>query len=163
MEHASSQLIELTRRIASDTPVRFDPETSALAGVYADELAVYRAKRGWRAALETHFLLEAGHDFTIVVVADPESNRFLMRCEFVSACAKSAFWRITHQEAPEAQCLIETAHIPYSESHFEDLVATPDMTPLDHPEPFIPGWSLVSRPSWLERLWRGLRARWGAR
>jgi hypothetical protein len=157
VEHAGSQLIELSRRIGLDSPVRFDPETSALAGVYTDELAVHRAKRGWRNVLEANFILEMGHDFSIDIVKDPASNRYLMRCEFTSACGKSAFWRITNHQAPETQCIIETAHIPISDSLFEELVAAPDMRPLEDPQPFIPGWREVRRTSRLERVLARLR------
>jgi len=152
VEQASSQLIELSRRIGLDSPVRFDPETSALAGVYTDELAVHRAKRGWCQVLESHFVLERGQDFTLEIVEDPNTRRYLMRCEFVSACGKSAFWRITNHQAPETQCIIETAHIPISDSLFEALVAAPDMRPLEPEEPFIPGWREVQRTSRFERL-----------
>lgn len=152
VDYAGTQLIELSRKIGLDSPVRFDPETSALAGVYTDELAVHRAKRGWRSVLETNFVLELGHDFTLEIVEDPTTGRYLMRCEFISGCGKSAFWRITNHQAPETQCIIETAHIPISDSLFEELVAAPDMRPLDDEEPFIPGWREVQRSSRLERL-----------
>jgi hypothetical protein len=164
VEHAGLELIELTKRIGLDSPVRFDPETNALAGVYSDELALYRARRGWRQVLEANFVLQLGHDFNIDVVADPEAGRYLMRCEFVSACAKSAFWRITHHQAPETQCIIETAHIPIADSLFENLIAAPDMQPLEAEAPFIPGWREVQRASPLERflghLRRSLRGWW---
>lgn len=160
MALASSQLVELSRRIGLDSPVRFDPETSALAGVYSDELSVYRAKRGWRQVLEAHFILEFGHDFTLEIVEDPTTHRYLMRCEFVSACGKSAFWRITNHQAPETQCIIETAHIPISDSLFEALVAAPDMRPLEPEEPFIPGWREIQRTSRFDRILARLQRTW---
>lgn len=163
MEHANLQLIELSRKIGLDSPVRFDPETNALAGVYTDELSVHRAKRGWREVLEEHFILEFGHDFTLEIVEDPNTRRYLMRCEFVSACGKSAFWRITNHQAPETQCIIETAHIPISDSLFEALVAAPDMRPLEAEEPIIPGWREVQRTGRFDRLFAQIRRIWRGR
>jgi len=151
-ERAGSQPIELTRRITGDSPVRFDPETFALAGCYSDELAVYRARRGWREALEHHFVLEKDQDFTLEILPDTSLERFYIRCEFVSASGRSAFWRIIHHEAPEAQCLIETAHIPLTDSNFEALLAAPDMQPIDQPEPLVDGPAHAMLPSWVAQV-----------
>jgi hypothetical protein len=150
-ERAGSQPIKLTRRITGDSPVRFDPDTFALAGSYSDELAVFRARRGWREALERHLLLERDQDFTLAIVPDVGSERFYMRCEFVSMSGRSAFWRIIHHEAPEVQCLIETAHIPLTDSNFEALIAAPDMQPVDYPEPLVVPAPRTTVPRWLAR------------
>ncbi len=41
-----------------------------------------------------------------------------------------SFWRLTNQQAPEAQYEIETAHIPDSASRHSDFISAPDMQPL---------------------------------
>ena len=107
--------------------VCFDPEEAILEGVYIDELSAYRAKKGWVKALEVNFLLEDKHDFSIKVIAGTDSKRFQLKCEFESACGRYAFWRLTHNQAPEAQYVIETAHIPDSEKSRDALMGAPDL------------------------------------
>ena len=121
-----SQPIELTRELPSTEGVTFDAERVVLEGCYADELAPYRAKRVWGEILETNFLLDAGHDFRIEIKAVNE-GRYILSCHFATACARYAFWRLTNNQAPEAQYVIETAHIPQSEQRKDDLMQAPDL------------------------------------
>ncbi len=109
------------------TRVTFDADSVVVTGRYIDELAAYRARRGWKEALSLVFLLEDDVDFTTDVVNDGEA--FALHCVFHSACAKYAFWRLTHDQAPEAQYLIETAHIPCGESTAEQLMTAPELEP----------------------------------
>jgi hypothetical protein len=109
----------------TSTGVCFDPENVTLEGVYADELSAYRARKCWAEALENHFLLEPEHDFFVVI--DDSTDDYRLRCEFITACARYAFWRLTNNQAPEAQYIIETAHIPKGESQFERFMQAPDM------------------------------------
>jgi hypothetical protein len=92
--------------------VCFDPEEAVLEGVYTDELSAHRAKKGWAKALENTFLLTQGYDFVASIQPFSEQKRFVLKCEFSTACGRYAFWRLTHAQAPDAQYLIETAHIP---------------------------------------------------
>jgi len=122
------QPIELTRELPSVDGVTFDAERVVLEGFYADELAPYRAKRVWSEILETNFLLDAEHDFTIEI--KPAANqRFILTCHFATACARYAFWRLTNNQAPEAQYVIETAHIPQSEQRKDEFLQAPDLRP----------------------------------
>lgn len=124
---ASSQPIELTREIVTPNCVSFDVETASLDGIYSDELSAYRAKRIWRETLESNFLLEDKADFQFSITKSLTEGRFSLRCDFQTACGRYAFWRITNNQAPEAQYIIETAHIPNSDSHIDDLMSAPDM------------------------------------
>ena len=90
----------------------YDPERIVLEGAYSDQITAYRARRRWISTLETNFLLEERHDFRVKVVNDEERNSFRVRCDFLTACGRYAFWRLTHNQAPEVQYLIETAHLP---------------------------------------------------
>lgn len=108
--------------------VSFDPEEVVLEGVYRDELSAYRARRVWREALESNFLLEVKHDFNLSVDFEEEAGQFKLRCDFGTACGRYAFWRLTHNQAPETQYLIETAHIPLCESRQQELVSAADLT-----------------------------------
>jgi hypothetical protein len=92
----------------------FDAERLILEGAYLDEISAYRARRRWVEAFETNFLLEGSHDFGIKVVLERESGRFFVRCTFLTACGRYAFWRLTHHQAPEVQFLLETAHLPFA-------------------------------------------------
>jgi hypothetical protein len=97
--------------------VAFDPDLVVIQGVYSDELSAYRAKKVWIEALESHFLLENESDYLLAVSRQKEEDRdanFHLRCKFTSACARYAFWRITNGQAPEAEYVLETAHIPVS-------------------------------------------------
>ena len=127
-EPTDTQLIDLTREIEIPGDVRFDPERLSLYGSYADQLSAYRAKRSWVETLESCFLLDQGHDFEISVYSNLEEGQFSLTCAFLTACARYAFWRLTNHQAPEAQYMIETAHIPASESHHEQIMSAPDLT-----------------------------------
>jgi hypothetical protein len=109
----------------SPAGVCFDPDNVTLEGVYADELSTFRARKCWVEALENHFLLEVEHDFLLLV--ERKGDEFQLRCEFLTACARYAFWRLTNNQAPEAQYIIETAHIPKGESQFERFMQAPDL------------------------------------
>ncbi len=116
--------------IINSEGVCFDPDDITLLGVYSDELSLFRAKSGWTKVLESNFMLEDTHDFSIEIVKDYESLRFRLACRFNTACGRYAFWRITNYQAPEAQYEIETAHIPNSSSRQLDLISAPDLLPL---------------------------------
>ena len=122
-----AQPIELNREIAQFASVCFDAEGLRLQGKYSDQLSAYRAKKIWAHTLETCFLLDSGYDFKIKVQTESEDDNFGLVCEFLSACARYAFWRLTNHQAPEAQYLIETAHIPNAASRQGDFVAAPDL------------------------------------
>ena len=125
--------------------VAFDPEQIHLVGIYADELSVFRARKNWSDTLESAFLLEKERDFNFSVERNYESQSFVLTCEFLTACGRYAFWRLTNQQAPEAQYEIETAHIPDSASRHSDFISAPDMKPLSfNPESdIVQGLSLI--------------------
>jgi hypothetical protein len=130
LQHAQdTQLSELIAEIELIDGVCFDPNTLTLHGLYSDELSAHRARRGWLEILETSFFLEDGDDFRVKIQGDLGRGRYVLSCEFLSASARYAFWRLTHQQAPEAQYLIETAHVPTSTSCW-DLASAPDLSPL---------------------------------
>ena len=126
---ADTQLSELITEIEAMDGVCFDPNGLALHGLYSDELSAHRARKGWVETLESSFFLETGEDFELKVHGDLGRGRFVLSCEFLSASARYAFWRLTHQQAPEAQYLIETAHVPTSDIG-SGLGSAPDLTPL---------------------------------
>jgi len=127
---------DLAENIELSDGVCFDPDNVSLRGCYSDELSAHRAKRLWVETLENCFLLEEGHDFSVRVRASLEKAQFVLVCEFGTACARYAFWRLTNNQAPEAQYVIETAHIPVCDSRQEDILRAPDMKSI-HEEPFI--------------------------
>lgn len=90
----------------------YDAERLMLEGVYLDEVTAYRARKGWIEAFEANFLLEERIDFRVRVVSNPQPGRFSVVCEFLTACGRYAFWRLTHHQAPEVQFILETAHLP---------------------------------------------------
>jgi hypothetical protein len=90
----------------------YDADHLMLEGVYLDEITAYRARRRWIKTFETNFLLESEHDFRIKVVYEDGNEKFCVRCSFLTACGRYAFWRLTHHQAPEVQFLLETAHLP---------------------------------------------------
>jgi hypothetical protein len=108
---AETQILEFDNFVPE---VLFDLQGIQLEGVYGDELSAYRAKKTWMRALETSFLLDLNQDFSLTVSRD-EAGHFCVVCEFQSACGRYAFWRLTHNQAPEMQYIIKTAHIPQSE------------------------------------------------
>ena len=137
-EPQGSPIIELKDEVPSSEGVSFDPEGVTLEGKYTDELSAFRARRGWTETLETNSLLDPSYDVVMKVAQAAEKTQFVLRCEFVSACARYAFWRLTNNQAPEAQYQIETAHIPDCESRHEEFIAAPDMRSVyDDSEPFI--------------------------
>ena len=121
------QIVDLTHEIYGTRGLHFDPELVSLKGVYIDQISAYRARRGWGEALERCFLLEKNQDFEIKVKSDFSKGEYTLECVFNSACARYAFWRLTHDQAPEAQYLIETAHIPESETLEQHSVIAPDL------------------------------------
>lgn len=106
------EVIENAKLPAVTTGVVFDADKMAVQGVYRDQLAAYRAKKLWSSALQKNFLLEAGHDFALDVNSSLETHVFVLRCDFLTACGRYAFWRLTHSQAPEVQYLMEIAHVP---------------------------------------------------
>lgn len=123
------QDIELTREIGFPGDVTFDPEQVTLQGTYGDQLSLYRARRAWKETFESCFLLDPGHDFEIRVSSSVAEGRFTLVCSFLTACGRYAFWRLTSEQAPEAQYLIETAHLPQGESVQSDFLSAPDLRP----------------------------------
>ena len=91
----------------------YDSDRLVLSGVYLDEVTAYRARKRWIEALEKNFLLEERHDFTIKVRSAHAGKHFKVRCDFLTACGRYAFWRLTNHQAPEVQFLLETAHVPH--------------------------------------------------
>ena len=157
------QPIELTREISHDLGVCFDPDNVVLQGSYTDEISAYRAKRLWSQTLSMHFLLDPEQDFNFQILGNPEDGQYTLTCRFVTACGRYAFWRITNHQAPEAQYVIETAHIPICHSRHEDILCAPDLHSI-HEEPLILSSGELSemlfpRPkrkfsSWLKKLLR---------
>ncbi len=92
----------------------YDAERLILEGAYLDEITAYRARRRWIQTFEMNFLLEGDHDFRLKVIFEDESHRFFVRCTFLTACGRYAFWRLTHHQAPEVQFMLETAHLPFA-------------------------------------------------
>lgn len=126
-ESSSFETIELREQLPLSEGVSFDPDNVTLHGAYSDEISAYRAKKLWIETLENCFLLERDHDFTVRVRSGLDDGHFLLICEFNTACARYAFWRLTNNQAPEAQYIIETAHIPVCDSRQEDILRAPDM------------------------------------
>lgn len=126
-ELPGSQVVELTDELQWAEGVSFDPEHITLEGIYSDQLSAYRAKKVWLETLETNFLLESDHDFALRVRSNASERRYVLRCEFLTACARYAFWRLTNNQAPEAQYIIETAHIPNGELSQDQLMEAPDL------------------------------------
>lgn len=129
MSRGSEQhsVIELTREFPRSCQVSFDSETATLEGAYPDELSAHRARKVWIDTLESNFLLEKNHDFKIRVEGTVEDSAFALRCDFLTACGRYAFWRLTNDQAPEAQYIIETAHIPNAESMYDAFLGAPDL------------------------------------
>ena len=154
--------IDLKAEFSDAEGVKFDPDRVTLEGYYADELSPFRAKRIWTEILETNFLLDSGHDFSMHVEqkSDSDQNAYVLVCKFLTACARYAFWRITNNQAPEAQYLIETAHIPDCETRRDEFATAPDLRLKDEDQmpAVLGGWAdrysaENSRfSSWLRRL-----------
>lgn len=158
-----SQPIDLTGELPRDLGVSFDPDNVLLQGIYGDAISAQRAKRRWSETLELNFLLEASHDFSLKVSGSLDEGVYRLTCKFLTACGRYAFWRITNNQAPEAQYVIETAHIPMCHSRHEDILRAPDMHSI-HEEPLILGTSDLSEfffparkgrlSGWLKSLFR---------
>jgi hypothetical protein len=97
---------------ALEKGIWFDPDRIVLEGTYGDQITAYRARKRWIRAFETNFLLEGKHDFEVHVDQAREVDGYVVRCDFLTACGRYAFWRLTHNQAPEVQFLLETAHLP---------------------------------------------------
>ncbi len=131
-DYRETEIIEADGTKQSDC-VMFDSDLVTLIGVYSDEISAHRARKLWMETFADSFLLESKSDYTIVVSRD-ESGKFLLNCVFESACGRYAFWRLTNNQAPEAQYIIETAHIPLCDSHQEEIIHAPDLRSI-HDEP----------------------------
>ena len=153
-EAGEFQISNQTLAQISANGICYDPENIVIYGWYPDELSAFRAKKVWRLTLEENFLLEEEHDFTQKVLTNGELLRYGVECSFKTACARYAFWRITNNQAPEAQYMLETAHIPASIFNHDDILTAPDLRSI-HDEPIIlsgsnglkrnlDGWSLKS-------------------
>jgi hypothetical protein len=90
----------------------YDPDRLIVEGIYCDEVTAYRARRRWIEALKVHFLLDDGLDFSLKVKLLRGNRHFKVQCNFLTACGRYAFWRLTHHQALEVQCILETAHLP---------------------------------------------------
>jgi len=132
----TSQPIELTHNVSIDLGVCFDPDNVILQGIYQDELSAYRAKRRWEETFSSHFLLDSEQDFNLEVKGNLHEGKFILTCRFLTACGRYAFWRITNNQAPETQYIIETAHIPVCSSRHEDILCAPDLHSI-YEEPLI--------------------------
>lgn len=149
MSTLGKEHIEITKGFDLPPGVVFDAEAIILEGTYEDELSLFRARKIWRGVLETNFLLDEGYDFRFGVLSKLSEGRFALTCRFLSACGRYAFWRLINHQAPEAQYLIETAHIPHCESRHDDMLSAPDLGPSILPERAHSGSTLVS---WLVDL-----------
>jgi hypothetical protein len=120
---------EVVHEVWETQGVCFDPTNATLTGYYADELSAHRARRLWCNTLELHFLLDDRVDFLTKVTrpSSETSSQYQLTCTFKTACARYAFWRLTNHQAPEAQYIIETAHIPDCASRQLDILSVPDL------------------------------------
>ncbi len=118
------QLADITGSIDLSEGVVFEPNRALLVGVYRDELSAYRARREWLATLNEGFLLEPVEDLALRIEPTPTKDWFILSCEFTSATARYAFWRITRGQAPEEQYRIESAHVA---SQWEKSAACSDL------------------------------------
>lgn len=107
--------------------VSFNSDLVSLNGLYADEVSLFRAKKAWRTVFEGAFLLDSGSDFVLEHTSSIDKGYFALTCSFKSACGRYAFWRLINHQSPEAQYMIETAHIPSCESRHDDFLSAPDM------------------------------------
>lgn len=114
--------------------VAYDADSVTLEGSYSDEFSLHRAKKVWKQIFEGSFLLDYRTDFELRSQKNLESGEFVLICSFGSACGRYAFWRLINHQSPEAQYLIETAHIPTGESRHEDFLRAPDLRPMSQVE-----------------------------
>lgn len=137
--------------------VFFDPELLLLEGRYSDELCAHRARRGWMGVFSASFLLEAEHDYVVAVEENADEDGFVLRCAFVSACGRYAFWRLTHGQAPDAAHLLEISHVPAADSRLRAVAFASDFRPAKWGQPPHGEYREFGIPRWIE--W-GLVARW---
>lgn len=95
----NSKIIELNQEVELEEGVCFDPERISLEGIYKDELSAYRAKRVWIEVLESIFLLDNKHDLSFIT-GEYCGDRYFLSCQFVTACARYAFWRERRTKIP---------------------------------------------------------------
>jgi len=126
-ETSSRKPVNSNAELQRESEVCFDPDKTILEGLYTDELSAHRARKNWLTALETHFLLDLDHDFSMKIEFDEADKVYRLKCTFSSACARYAFWRLTNSQAPEAQYIIETAHIPSADSQTSRFLTAPDL------------------------------------
>ncbi len=112
MHQSDFNVEQASAEIAVGLGLWYDSERLMLEGVYLDEITAYRARKGWIEAFEINFLLEERVDFRVRVARQEGGTRFCVMCEFLTACGRYAFWRLTHHQAPEVQFVLETAHLP---------------------------------------------------
>jgi hypothetical protein len=117
--------------------ITFDPDTIVIQALYGDELSAYRAKKLWSDTLNNFFMLSAEDDFTCSIMHLPEQERYYLVCTFLTSNGRYAFWRITNYQAPEAQYIFETAHIPLCESRQSDILRAPDLRSI-YDDPLLP-------------------------
>ena len=100
-----------------DFSLTYDTESISIVAVFSDEMSAYRGRRGWNEILRTHFLLENMHDFELHIERSPDQDleMFQLRCEFLSACGRYAFWRLINHQAPEAEGKLIRSGYPDSE------------------------------------------------
>lgn len=108
------------------TGVCFNPDDSSIIGSYSDQISAYRAKKCWQEALRLHFNLENSFDFK-TAVDNAAEDKYILTCQFISATARYCFWKITNNQSPEVQYVIETAHIPMCEARYEEILKAPDL------------------------------------
>ncbi len=113
MQQSEFNVQQAGSEIAVGLGLWYDSDRLMLEGVYLDEVTAYRARKGWIEAFEVNFLLEDRLDFRVRVGPQEQGgSRFCVVCEFLTACGRYAFWRLTHHQAPEVQFILETAHLP---------------------------------------------------
>jgi hypothetical protein len=123
--------------------VRFDADRMVLVGSYSDELSTARAKRVWKYALTEHFFLDKGSDYRLTSIPNPEKDLFVLECEFLTSAGRYALWRLINNQYPEAQYLIETAHVP--EGDFEQKIKAPDLCSVEEPTIMSSDWASALR------------------
>lgn len=125
-DHQTSTSLSLSNQADHSVGLNYDSESIAVDGRYADELSAFRARRAWTEILETNFLLERDHDYSLETASHLNEQRFHLRCTFMTACGRYAFWRLINDQAPEIQYLLETAHVPNIEGRLETILRDAD-------------------------------------
>ena len=160
-ESINRNSLDLAKEFADIEGVCFDAENVRLEGVYNDELSAFRARKIWKSTLAANFLLEDKEDFKFAVQQLEERKKFVLRCDFLTACARHAFWRLINNQTPEAQYIIETAHIAVSQLRNDDFIFAPDLAPKTDEPTILRSTRYLERPhgkktlkSWLKKLLR---------